>query len=291
MRAAVFYLFYAINYVITLLPLRILYFFSDIHYLIIYYLIGYRRKIVASNLKNSFPGKSPAELRKIERRFYRHLSDLVIETLKITQMRPAEMKRRFTIKDSTLLDRLYDEGRDVVAFFGHYNNWEWLSSIPLLTRYKGMSIYKPLKDKYFDRFLLNLRTKYGVNASQMENVFRDIIRFRNQNIRTAGAYLADQVPPRDNNPFWTTFLNQDTCFYRGPEKIAVKLNMAVLFAHISKVRRGYYELEFQLITEHPREEEPDFITSEYARLLEKEIIEKPEYWLWSHRRWKYKRQI
>lgn len=291
MKALGYYIFFAVNYLVTLLPLRVLYIFSDIFYVVIYYLIRYRRNIVAANLKNSFPEKSDAELKKIRRRFYRYLADLFVETLKATHMSPKQITRRFTVRDLTLVNRIYDEGRDIVAVCGHYNNWEWLSSVPLQTRYKTLTIYKPLKNIYFDHFITRLRTRYGVHASPMEHVYRDIINFRNNNIRTATAFIADQTPPRDNNPYWATFLNQETCFYRGPEKIAVKLDMPVFFVHIARRKRGYYELDMKLITEHPRDEAPDFITSRHASMLEEAIREKPEYWLWSHRRWKYKRPV
>jgi KDO2-lipid IV(A) lauroyltransferase len=291
MKAIGYYIFFGINYLITLLPLKVLYLSSDVFYLVLYHLVHYRGKVVAANLKNSFPEKSNAELRKIERRFYRHLADLIVETLKVTNMSSKEISRRFTVRDMTLLKRFYEEGRDVLAICGHYNNWEWLSSMPLLSRYKAMTAYKPLKNKYFDSFIFNLRTKYGVHASPMEYIFRDIMNFRKENVRTVTAFIADQTPPRDTQPYWATFLNQDTCFYRGPEKIAVKFDMPVIFAHIIKKKRGYYELDAKLITEHPKDEVPDFITSKHAEMLEEVIREKPEYWLWSHRRWKYKKPL
>lgn len=291
MKALGYYIFFIVNYLVTLLPLRVLYVLSDIFYVIIYHVARYRRKIVAANLKNSFPEKSDTERRLIERRFYRYLTDLLAETLKVTHMSPEEIVRRLTIRDTTLIDRFYNERRDVVVVLGHYNNWEWLSSLSIQTRYRIVTIYKPLKNEYFDNFMLRLRTKYGMHVSPMEHVFRDIIDLRNKNVRTATAFVADQTPPRDNNPYWARFLNQDTCFYRGPEKIAVKFDMPVFFAWITRKKRGYYELDLKLITEHPEDETPDFITSRHAAMLEEMIREKPEYWLWSHRRWKHKRPV
>jgi KDO2-lipid IV(A) lauroyltransferase len=291
MKAPGYYIFFIVNYLVTLLPLRVLYIFSDIFYVLIYHLARYRRKIVAANLKNSFPEMSEAGRRLIERRFYRYLADLLVETLKATHMSPKEIAARMTVRDTTLVDRFYNEGRDVVAVLGHYCNWEWLSSVAMQTPYRILTIYKPLKNEYFDNFILRLRTKYGLHASPMEHIFRDILDFRNKNIRTITAFVADQTPPRDNNPYWATFLNQDTCFYRGPEKIAVKFDMPVFFARITRIKRGYYELDMKLITEHPKDEAPDFITSRHAAMLEELIREKPEYWLWSHRRWKYKRPV
>lgn len=291
MKGIAFYIFYGINYLITLFPLRALYLSSDIFFLILYYVAGYRRKVVATNLRNSFPEKSEAERKIIERRFYRHLSDLFVETLKATHMSPKQISKRFKVRDWTLGERLCREGKDAIFVCSHYNNWEWASSLPLTSSYTGMTVYKPLKNKYFDQFFLNLRTKYGVIASPMQHILRDLVTLRKKNIRTGTAFIADQTPPLNENVYWTTFLNQDTDFYRGAEKVAILLDMAVIYLNVIKVKRGYYEVEIKLITEHPREEKPDFITARTVEILEEIIRDKPEYWLWSHRRWKHKKPV
>jgi KDO2-lipid IV(A) lauroyltransferase len=291
MKSLGYYIFFVFTWLITLLPFRALYIISDLVYFLIYHIFHYRREVVGKNLSNAFPEKSPDELDEIARRFYRHLSDLIIESLKALHMSPRQISRRFTIKDLSLIQRLYDEGKDIAALTSHYNNWEWLSSVQLITRHRAISIYKPLKNKYFDKFILDLRTKYGVFAMPMNRTLRELSRFRNQHILTLPAFLADQTPPADENTFWTTFLNQETDFYRGPEKIAVKFNMAVIFAHIKKIKRGYYVVDCSLITENAGEEEPEYIISRYAAMLEEVIRDKPEYWLWSHRRWKHKKPM
>ena len=291
MKAIGFYIFFGINYLITLLPLRVLYLFSDLFYLVLYYLAGYRRKVVAANLRNAFPEKSEDERRKIERRFYRHLCDLIVETLKATHMSPGQISRRFAVRDLSGVDRLYREGKSVIALCSHYNNWEWFSAVQLATPFRILTIYKPLTNKYFDQFILRLRTQYGTWASPMQNILRDLLKFRNEKILTMSGFIADQTPPPDEHAYWTTFLNQETGFFRGAGKLAVKYDMTVIFVNISKIKRGYYEVSYKLITEHPREEAPDFITSRYAEMLEAVIREKPEYWLWSHRRWKYKKPV
>jgi KDO2-lipid IV(A) lauroyltransferase len=291
MKRAGFYIFFVFNYIITLLPLRVLYLLSDFFYIVIYYIAGYRRRVVEQNLRNAFPEKSPEELRKIEKGFYRHLCDIIVETLKITHMSPEEISRRFNPGDISAVERLYREGRDIVALCSHYNNWEWYAAIQLATSHKITTIYKPLTNKYFDRFILGLRTKYGVTATPMQNILRELVRFRQENVRTMSGFIADQTPPRGDKSYWTTFLNQETGFFRGAEKIAVKYDMPVVFVNIVKVRRGYYTLVYKVITEHPKDEAPDYITSRYAELLEEVIRSKPEFWLWSHRRWKYKKNL
>jgi len=291
MKRAGFYIFFLFAYIITLLPFRVLYLLSDVIYILIYHLIGYRREVVEKNLKNAFPDKSPEELNMIGKGFYRHLCDLIVETLKIMQMSPAAISRRFDTGTLSQFDYLYREGRDIVALCGHYNNWEWFSAIQISASFQIITIYKPLKNRYFDRFILNLRTKYGTIATPMQNILRELVRCRKENIRTISGFLADQTPPPDENAYWTTFLNQETGFFRGAEKIAVKYDMPVIFVYPVKTGRGYYKLEAKVISEHPKDEAPDYITSRYSEILEELIRSKPEYWLWSHRRWKHKRPL
>ena len=289
MKGIGFYIFFALNFVITLLPLRVLYLFSDFFFIVLYYFPSYRRDIVASNLKNAFPEKDKKELDIISRKYYRHLADLIVETLKVTHMSESEIIRRFRFRNMDLIERLYDEGRDTVAVCSHFNNWEWLSSMPLSSRYTGMTVYRPLKNKYFDRFMIRNRSKYGAVLAPMQVILREIIKRRKDGELTITAFIADQTPPPDEHTYWTSFLNQETAFFTGPEKIAVKLDMAVVFVHIIKIRRGFYEIEASLISEHAKEESPYAITERHVRKLEEIISEKPEYWLWSHRRWKHKR--
>jgi KDO2-lipid IV(A) lauroyltransferase len=157
--------------------------------------------------------------------------------------------------------------------------------------YKVITIYKPLKNKYFDQFIFKLRSKYGLVVTPMHQIIRDLVKCRSENVRTLSGFVGDQTPPPNENAYWTTFLNQETGFYRGAEKVALKYDMAVIFMNIVKVKRGYYNIECKLMTEQPREEAPDSIISRYAEMLEEVIREKPEYWLWSHRRWKHKKPV
>lgn len=291
MKRAGYYLFVAFSYIITLLPMRALYLLSDILCPLFYHVIRYRRDVVERNLRNAFPEKSPEERKRIARRFYSHLTDMFIETLKAMHMTPEQIRKRFTVPDTSLTDRFYSEGRDVVALGSHYNNWEWFSSMQLSLKHRALLIYKPLKNKDFDLFLLKIRSRFGVTITPMSHIIRDLVKCRSEKILTLSGFIGDQTPPRDDISFWTTFLNQDTGFYRGAEKVAVKYDIPVILMHIVKRKRGFYEIEYRLISEHPREEEPNAITSRYAAMLEEVIRNKPEYWLWSHRRWKHKRPL
>lgn len=287
MGTVFFRIFYGLNWLITLLPLRILFIFSDFVYIILY--CFYRRKVVATNLKNSFPEKTQKEIREIKKKFYRHLADLFIETLKITHMSEKQLREHFTVSNLQLLDRLLEEKRDVIAVLGHYNNWEWLNIFSAQTRYKTISIYKPLHNKHFNSFINDLRSKFGMVLTPMSAIIKEIINDRNHNVNTISAFLSDQIPAKSEIKYWTNFLNQDTPVYLGAEKIASKYDMAVVFFNIQKVKRGYYNLNIELLFEHTKGLPEYLITETHVKRLDEIIRENPEYWIWSHRRWKHTR--
>ena len=291
MGALVFYIFYGLNWIITLLPLSVLYIFSNLAFFVLYYFPSYRRKIVYNNLKNSFPEKAEEELRLIEKKFYKHIADLFIETLKLTHMSNEELKRRFTVTNHEIIDKLSEEKRDTIAVLGHYNNWELLAAFPMYTKYKAVSIYKPLQNKYFDRFFNNLRSRNGMVLTPMSNIIREIINDRKNNINTISAFISDQTPIRSEIKYWTTFLNQDTPIYMGTEKVATKYDMAVVFFNIQKIKRGYYNLNIELLFERTSGLPEHLITETHVKRLEELIREKPEFWIWSHRRWKHKKPV
>ena len=290
MGAVGFYIFYGISWIITLLPLRILYIFSDLIFPFAYYFPGYRKKVVEKNLRNSFPEKTEKERRVIAKRFYRHFCDLIVETLKIAHMSTGQLSKRMTFTNNELIDGIGDEGRDVVMVSGHYNNWEWLIDLPLYTKLRIITIYKPLQNKHFDRYMIKHRSRNGVILTPMSQVLREVINNRKNNIRSLITFGIDQTPPKVHIKYWTSFLNQETPVYLGAEKIAVKYDMAVVFFNVQKVRRGYYSVTAELLFEHSAGLPEHLITQTHVKRLEEIIREKPEYWLWTHRRWKYKRE-
>jgi len=290
MGAVGFYLFYGINWIITLLPLRVLYLSADLLFLILYYYPSYRRTIVATNLKNAFPEKSADELLKIEKRFYKHLADLIIETFKMTHLGRKEMKKRFIVTNPEILKKFKDEGRDIAGICGHYNNWEWMVATTLYTDLKCVTIYKPLRNKLFDWFMNDLRSKKGFVLTPMSHIVREIIADRNKGINCLYAFISDQTPAKGDIQFWTQFLNQDTPVYLGAEKIATKYDMAVVFFNNQKIKRGYYTSTLEILFEHTEGLPEHAVTEAHVRKLENLIIENPEYWIWSHRRWKHKRE-
>ncbi len=290
MGAVAYYLFYGVNWIVTLLPLQILYIFSDLLFLFFYYFPGYRRQVVKTNLKNAFPEKTEKELITIEKKYYHHLGDLFIETLKLTHMSKAQIMKRIWLTDPDFLNRLFSENRDVALVVGHYGNWEWTNCLPLWTKHKIAAIYKPLQEKHFDKFMIRIRSTFGAVAVPMTKVIRDIIENRKNNIRTLYGFVTDQTPSKEEIRYWVNFLNQDTPVFLGVEKISTKYNMAVIFFNIQKVKRGYYKVIPELLFEHTDGLSDHLITQTHVKKLEEIIIERPEYWLWSHRRWKYKRE-
>jgi KDO2-lipid IV(A) lauroyltransferase len=291
MSAIGYYIFYVLNWVITLLPLPVLYLFSDFLYLVLYYIVRYRRKVVSVNLKNAFPEKPEEERRSIEKKFYRHLSDIIVETFKLTHMSLVSQKKRFTYSNLGIIDKLRGEKRDVIAILGHYNNWEWPTLLPDYLKYKTVIIYKPLQNKYFNNFINKQRSKYGILLTPTSQVIREIIDHKNHGINTVSIFISDQIPAKGDIRYWTTFLNQDTAVFTGAGKIAAKYDMAILFFNIQKIKRGYYNLDIELLFDHTAGLSEDVITDKHVRRLEEIIREKPENWIWSHRRWKHKKPV
>lgn len=290
MDRIIFYLAYSFLWVITWLPLRMLYIFSDLFFLVVYYVVGYRKKVVRENLENSFPEKSKKELRKIERKFYLHLCDSFIEWIYPLHRSAKQMSKYYKFKNPEVINDLYKEGKGVVGVLGHYGNWEYLSLAPQYLNHKVWAIHLPQNNKYFNNLINHLRSKYGVHMMTTSESFRKLLQEAEAGETTLTYFLADQSPLKSKIKYWTTFLNQKTPVFLGAEQIAKKLDMAVVFFDIQKVKRGHYEVEFKLLAKNPREFPEHAITELHVRALESRIQKDPAWWLWSHKRWKHKRK-
>lgn len=290
MGAIGYYIAYFFILLITMLPLRVMYILSYPLYIVLYYLPGYRRKVTRRNLLNSFPEKSLGEIVHIERRFYMHLADLFIETLKSGHMSEKEFRKRFVITNPELPSEILASGRDVLAVSGHYCNWEWLVAAPLYIKGKTLIIYRPLKNKRFDKLIFRLRSRFGIVLTPLSNIVREIISHRNQGMNTMSVFIADQAPRKKEISYWTTFMNQDAPVYLGAEKVSTKFDMAVLFMNVKKIRRGHYELTFEELFRDTRTLSEYEVTEAHVRRLEEMIREKPEYWTWTHRRWRHRKE-
>ena len=277
----------------SLLPFWALYILSDILYFPLYYIIRYRRKLVYESMRNSFPDKSEKEITRMVKAFYHHFCDYIVETIKLLHISDAETKRRFVIENIEVLQRALDERRQVILMLGHYGNWEYIPSIALwLNAPEGAvmgEVYRPLKNRWFDKFFLKLRSRYNTVNIPKNDIFREYIKYRRDKRPAIVGFMADQTPSPANIYYWTNFLNQDTPMLTGIERIAQKLDCSLVYADVIKLKRGYYKIVFEEITQTPKEYKEFEITEIYTRLMEKTILRAPEFWLWTHKRWKHKR--
>jgi len=282
-------IFYGFCRLLALLPLRCLYLLSDLLFVLVCYVVRYRRKVVLENLRNSFPEKTERERRQIARKFYRFLCDIFIETVKLTNIDIPQIRRRMHYSNPEIFDELYRKGKQIFVVAGHYGNWEWFATLEHTIPYHHATLYRPLENALFDKFFYNLRTKFGADATPSNTVVRAINRYQQEGRMTALGFMSDQSPHRDAIHYWTNFLNQDTPMYLGIEKLARRYNTAVVYFEIRRLKRGYYEVDVTLIAENAAETGETEITEKHVRLLEQSIRRNPQYWLWSHRRWKHRR--
>jgi len=290
MEAIGYYIVLGIVRVLTLLPLNILYVISYPLFFILYVFPGYRRKVARMNLTRAFPEKPLKEIRSIERRFYLHLADIFIETLKETRMSEKTIRKRYKVINPELPESIIASGKDVLAVGGHNSNWEWLTFVPLYLKVNTIIIYKPLENKRFDRYVYKIRSRFGVKLTPMSSVVREIIDARNKGINTMSVFIADQNPRKRDIKYWTKFMNQDAPVYLGAEKVSAKFNMAVLFLSVKKTKRGHYELTFEELYRETANLPEYTVTDAHVKRLEELIREQPPYWTWTHRRWKHKKE-
>lgn len=269
-------------------PFPLLYIKSDVIAFLLGNVIGYRKEVITNNLINSFPDKSSKEIKQIRKAFYKHFCDLFLESLKLISIKPSKLKKRFTVKNPELLNKLYQANKSVLLVCGHYGNWEWLASLPNFTQHKVLGLYKVQKSKFANTVINNTRSKFGLIPVPMENVMVSFVEEKNNT--TLMIFVGDQSPRKQAKVHWTQFMNQGTAVLKGTEKFAQKFDHAVVYLSPKKVKRGFYEVELKLITDNAAAEEPGYITEQHTRLLENDIKRQPHLWLWSHRRWKHKKE-
>lgn len=275
---------------LSLLPLPILYAFAEVFYLLIFYVFGYRRKVVRINLLNAFPEKPIAEINAIEKRYYKFLSALVFEIIKMKSISKAALRKRVQFKNVDLVEAYLQNNESVIFCSSHYGNYEWVCmAIGLQFSGEHYPIYKPLSSEIFDHWFLNMRSKFGNQMVAMRQTLRAIQ--SSKNVATMFTFGSDQAPSKDESNYWTTLLNQETSVQLGVEKIAKKTNRPVFYLKINYLKRGYYEVDCVPICLHPATTSEFEITELHTQFLEEMIKEEPAYWLWSHRRWKYKPEV
>ncbi|MEO8588818.1 MAG: lysophospholipid acyltransferase family protein [Flavobacteriales bacterium] len=283
-----YYLSLPFIYGIALLPFPLLYLFSDFLFFVVYRVFGYRKKVVLSNLRNSFPEKSDAEIKKIAHAFYQWFCDLVVETLKTLTISPDAVRKRVTFEGIDILRDYANKKQSIIVVLGHFGNWELAGArysqekdIPQL-----YVIYHPLHNKGFDRLMYHMRTRHGTKLYTMRETSKAML--RDKPLLTATAFIADQTPSPDR-AYWTTFLGQDTPVFFGTEALARKLNYPVVYIAITRPRRGHYQMKAETLIEAPIGIPEGTVTEAHTQRLERDIRNHPDLWLWTHRRWKHKR--
>lgn len=278
-------LYYGVIIPISLLPHFFLYGLSNFMYVMMYYVFGYRKKVIAGNIYGSFPDKTDKEKKRIVKQFYKHFCDLIVESIKNFTISEKQARKRMLTENVEILDNYHAQGKSVVVMGGHYGNWELMAvAIGMLTKHTQVGIYKPLSSKYFDAKMRASREKYGLQMLPMKET-KSYFDKKHEN-PVSIIFGADQWPSNAKGAYWTNFLNRETPFLYGAEKYAKDYNWPVVYGEILKLKRGYYKVVFHDITSEPTKKEYGEIIEAFVRVLSKTIAAKPEHWLWSHKRWK-----
>lgn len=283
----IYWLVYGGMWLFSALPFRVLYVLSDFNYLLMYHVGRYRRKVVRENLEKSFPEKTEAERLQIERKFYRYLSDYMLEDLKLLHMSAEDLCQRMIYKNTEQYLELTEKYGGIIVMIPHYANYEWLIGMGSVMKPGDVpvQVYKPLKDKYLNELFKQIRSRFGGYNIPKHSTAREIIKLKREGKNMVVGLITDQWPSGDR--YWTTFMGQETAFLNGAERIAKMMNFPVFYCELTKTRRGYCEAEFKLMTEAPKETVEGEITDMFAHELEQAIRREPAYWLWSHKRWKF----
>ena len=283
----IYWLVYGGMWLFSALPFRVLYVLSDFNYLLMYHVWRYRRKVVRENLEKSFPEKTEAERLQIERKFYRYLSDYMLEDLKLLHMSAEDLCQRMIYKNTEQYLELTEKYGGIIVMIPHYANYEWLIGMGSVMKPGDVpvQVYKPLKDKYLNELFKQIRSRFGGYNIPKHSTAREIIKLKREGKNMVVGLITDQWPSGDR--YWTTFMGQETAFLNGAERIAKMMNFPVFYCKLTKTRRGYCEAEFKLMTEAPKETVEGEITDMFAHELEQTIRREPAYWLWSHKRWKF----
>ncbi|MCF8246915.1 MAG: lysophospholipid acyltransferase family protein [Saprospiraceae bacterium] len=272
------------------LPFRVTRLLSDLSCFLLLNVFNYRKRIVHGNLRKSFPEKNEEEIKVLSSQFYRHFSDMLLESVKGLTMSKAELQQRFVYRNPEIFQPLFEKKQSAILLGSHYGNWEWgVLSFPLSVQHTVVGTYKPLKNKALEEYLNSLRKQWGLHLADMAHTGRAIVSYKNQ--PSIFVLIADQTPSDMRNAHWTDFLHQDTPFLHGMDKLARKTGYPVFYFEIERVKRGFYEVTFSLLCEAPKNLPEGEITRLYANHLVATIRKSPANWLWSHRRWKRKRPV
>lgn len=289
MQRIVFYLVYALLWLISILPFPIFYFVSDCIFVLIYYIIGYRKKTVRSNIQLTLPHLSKKEQLQVERKFYKYMCDMFMEMIKTLTISESEIKKRFSFTNIDLFHEYENKNKSIILFYAHYASWEWSVTLGFYTKFKGYGIYKKLRNPYFDKLVRDIRSKFGATLIDTKDTKKSITDNQKNGILGVYGFISDQTPTRQKAKYWDTFMGHEVPIHTGGESLARNLDMNVLYMKVSKVKRGFYEATFIPITDNINAE-PEFeVSKKFIREVEKQIYEAPEYYFWTHKRWKHKK--
>lgn len=281
-----YYIAVVFGWLISILPFRILYIFSDFISFVMQYVLKYRKDVIMGNLSKAFPEKSEDELNRIRFAFYSNFADLIVESFKSLTISEKTLRKRFKLKNPELFEKLYAKDKGVLLVMGHYTNFEWTAmSMPLLVPHPTFAVYQPLNNKRFSQKVVSIREQFGLKLYSMNDTYPFML--NNPVKAPLYIFMADQSPHRGKIRYRTDFLNQNTPVHLGVENLAKKCDLAVVFIDIQRVKRGYYEVTAHLLFEDVKDTEQYVVTDTHVKALEKVIKKKPEDWLWSHRRWKH----
>jgi KDO2-lipid IV(A) lauroyltransferase len=289
MQGLIYYISLPFIYLLSILPFPILYRVCDGFYFILYYVIGYRKKVAMQNLRNAFPDKPEAEIKRMCKDFYHYLCDLFPESFKTLTISRKSMLKHCTLSPAAkdIFDRYHHEGKSIMIVMGHYGNWEWAGNTFSLTcKQKLFVVYHPLANKYLNGLMYRMRTRFGTGLIAMRDTYKDMV--KHKATISATAFIADQTPLPEN-AFWINFLNQDTPVFQGTEKIAKKMDYPIVYITIKRLKRGYYTILAEVLSEDSKNTSEGTITALHTARLEKDIREQPEIWLWTHKRWNHTR--
>lgn len=288
MQLLVYLLVYPILWLVSRLPFTLLYLLSDLFYAIVYYLIGYRKKVVLENLQLAFPEKSKKELLSIRKKFYRHLCDMVLEMIKTLGITETQLKERFTFTNVEVIHELEAKNKSTMTFFPHYASWEWTIALDPLIKSKGHAIYQPVDNKYFDKVVRNIREKFGTRLIATRETPSVVRSNRRYDVLSIYGILSDQSPQMSRARYFTKFMGIEVPVHVGAENLCKSLDLPAVYLKVQKLKRGYYQGTFKVLAENPKEYADYEITELFLRETEKSIREAPEYYFWTHKRWKHR---
>ena len=291
MQLLAYILIYPFLWLVSILPFRLLYAFSDVLYLLIYHVFGYRTKTVKENLNLVFPDKSEEEKERITKAFYHHLCDMILESIKSMTISDSDMKKRFVFTNVEEIHKLEKINKSIVLMCGHYGSWEWIFVLQEYVNHKGYAVYKRLANKYFDRLAKRIRAKYNSDLITTKETIPTLTKTKERGELTINGFVSDQSPLVNKAYHWNEFMGIKVPIHTGAEMLAKKLDMAVVFFGVKRIKRGYYETTFKTICINPNEYKNYEITDIFNKLVEAQINEAPEYYLWTHKRWKHRDKV